>query len=114
MKRGDVVIVDYPYSDRMGSKVRPALVVASDPINQTADTIIVAISKSTHRASATQFFIDISTPDGRQTGLRQPSMVQCENILTIDQKFILGNIGRLSDQMMVQAEACLCAALGLP
>jgi mRNA-degrading endonuclease toxin of MazEF toxin-antitoxin module len=27
MKRGDVVIIDFPYSDRTGSKVRPALVV---------------------------------------------------------------------------------------
>ena len=27
MKRGDVVLMDYPFSDGTGSKVRPALVV---------------------------------------------------------------------------------------
>ena len=29
MKRGDVVLMDYPFSDGTGSKVRPALVVSS-------------------------------------------------------------------------------------
>ncbi len=33
MKRGDVVIIDFPYSDRTGSKVRPSLVVQSDMLN---------------------------------------------------------------------------------
>jgi hypothetical protein len=30
VKRGDVVLVDYPYSDRAGSKVRPCVVVQND------------------------------------------------------------------------------------
>ncbi len=30
MKRGDVVIIDFPYSDRTGGNVRPSLVVQSD------------------------------------------------------------------------------------
>ena len=30
MKRGDVVLVDYPFSEGGGSKVRPALIVLGD------------------------------------------------------------------------------------
>ena len=30
MKRGDVVEVDWPYSDLTGSKIRPAVVVQAD------------------------------------------------------------------------------------
>lgn len=53
VSRGDIVLVDYPFSDRTGSKVRPALVVQADAINrQTTDTILASISRSTHRASA--------------------------------------------------------------
>ena len=33
--RGDVVLVDYPFSDRTGSKVRPALVVQNDVTLET-------------------------------------------------------------------------------
>jgi mRNA interferase MazF len=79
--RGDVVLVDFPFSDRTGSKVRPALVVQADTLNRRiTDTILASISRSAHRASATQLFIDISVPEGAGSGLRQNSMIQCENL----------------------------------
>lgn len=34
VQRGDVVVVDFPYSDQTGSKLRPALVVQADALNQ--------------------------------------------------------------------------------
>lgn len=114
VSRGDVVLVDYPFSDRTGSKVRPALAVQTDTLNQRiTDTILVAISRSTHRASATQLLIDLKTPDGAQSGLRQDSMVQCENILTFDQRLVIAKIGSLSAPMMRQVDDCLRAALEL-
>jgi mRNA interferase MazF len=83
--RGDIVLVDDPFSDRTGSKVRPALVVQSDALNnRITDTILAAISRSMHRSSAVQVLIEISTPEGARTGLRQDSMIQCENLLTYD------------------------------
>ena len=89
VSRGDVVLVDYPFSDRKGSKVRPALIVQSDALNyRIDDTILASISRSTHRASNTQLFIDISSADGATSGLRQDSMVQCEILLTYDQGLI--------------------------
>lgn len=45
VRRGDIVLVDYPYSDGTGSKVRPCLVVQSDHNNlRLDDTIVVTIS----------------------------------------------------------------------
>ena len=94
VQRGDIVLIDYPFSDRTGSKLRPALVVQSDALNaRIDDTIVVAISRSTHRASATQLLIEIGTPDGQQSGLKHDSMVQCENILTVDRQFVIRGIG---------------------
>ena len=114
VSRGDVVLVDYPFSDRTGSKVRPALVVQTDTLNhRMTDTILVAISRSTHRASATQLFIDLKTPEGAQSGLRQDSMVQCENILTFDQRLIIASIGSLVSPLMQRIDACLKTALHL-
>ena len=43
MKRGDVVIIDFPYSDRTGSKVRPSLVVQADALNTIRCDVILAI-----------------------------------------------------------------------
>lgn len=113
--RGDIVLVDYPFSDRTGSKVRPALVVQADALNtRITDTILAAISRSTHRASATQLLIELSTPDGAQSGLRQNSMIQCENLLTFDQRQIIAKIGGLTHGLMQQIDRCLKTALELP
>lgn len=62
MKRGDVVLVDFPYSDQTGSKLRPALVVQADALNQKLDDTILALITSSKRrmvGSATQLFIDV-------------------------------------------------------
>jgi mRNA interferase MazF len=114
VSRGEIVLVDYPFSDRTGSKVRPALIVQTDALNKRIDdTILAAISRSTHRASATQILIDIGTAEGKATGLRQNSMIQCENLLTYDQRLIIRTIGRLSLPMMQQINDCLRKALDL-
>lgn len=92
VRRGDIVLVDFPYSDRTGSKVRPALVVQAD----------------------VQLDIDITAEHGPQTGLRLPSVVQCENLITYDQALIVRTLGRLPSAAAQQIDACLKAALGIP
>ena len=65
--RGDVVLVDYPFSSGSGFKRRPALVVQNDRDNGRLATTIVAMITS-HPArvyEATQLLIDSSTPEGR-------------------------------------------------
>ena len=117
VQRGDIVIVDYPYSDQIRSKIRPALVVQSDIWNQRLDdTIIASITSSRHRrvGAPTQYFIDTTTTDSEQTGLRFNSIVQCENLLTYNRNRILSVIGSLSDAAMQQVDACLKASLGIP
>ena len=114
MKRGDIVIVDYPYSDKGGSKVRPALVVQADAKNnQLTDTIIALITSRLHRLLDTHLVIDIATPAGKRTGLRLQSAVQCENLYTIDQKMVLTTIGKLGADAMRQIDDKLRLALAL-
>jgi mRNA interferase MazF len=115
VRRGDVVLVDYPYSDRTGSKVRPCVVVQGDLNNQRLDdTIVVTISsRSQHANEPTQLLIDLSTPAGRQSGLLFTSTIQCANILTVDCDFILRKIGALPPDAMLELNDCLRAALGI-
>lgn len=114
--RGEIVLIDFLYSDRSGRKVRPALVVQSDVLNQYIDDTILAVITSSSRrrvGSSTQYFIDISTEEGIQTGLHMNSIVQCENLVTQDQDMILQVIGSLSDSVMKQIDICLKFALGI-
>jgi mRNA interferase MazF len=117
VQRGDVVMVDWLFSDRTGSKRRPALVVQADAYNTALDdTILALITGSARRrvGAATQLEIDIGTPDGLQTGLAINSVVQCENLVTVDRQFIQRIRGRLSVAMMQKVNDCLKAALEVP
>src|SRR5262247_4891705 len=81
VQRGDVVLVDYPYATGGGTKVRPVLVVQNDQDNQRLlNTIVAQITSVTRRAlEPTQLLIEIATPAGQQSGLRQNSVVNCVN-----------------------------------
>src|SRR5690242_9302283 len=116
MKRGDVVLVDFPNSDRTGSKLRPALVVQADTLNQKLDDTILALITSSKRrmvGSTTQLFIDVSTADGKKTGLRLDSIVQCENLVTYEQSLLGKQLGEFSPILMASVDNCLRAALAL-
>src|SRR5436309_526594 len=114
VKRGDVVLVQFTFADRPGTKPRPALVVQDDALNARLTNTILASISSNFRGTATQLFIDISTSEGTRSGLRHNSVVLCENLTTIDQSKIRRVIGSLSTQTMHQIDGCLKAALGLP
>jgi len=113
--RGEVVLVDYPFSDRTGSKVRPCVVVQSDRNNQRLhDTIVVTISSRSQQAGEpTHLIVDVATPAGQQSGLLFTSTIQCSNILTVDTDFILRKIGTLDVDAMLRLDDCLRAALGI-
>ena len=116
VRRGEIVIVDYPYSDQIGRKVRPALVVQADTWNERLDnTILASITSSRNQriGDSTLYFIDIAAANGQQTGLRLNSIVQCKNLITYDQSRIRGVIGSLSDAAMEEIDTCLKAALGI-
>lgn len=116
VQRGDVVMVDWLFSDRTGSKRRPALVVQADAYNTALDDTILALITGSGRrrvGAATQLEIDIATPDGMQTGLVINSVIQCENLVTVDRKFIERVRGRLSASLMQKVNDCLKAALAV-
>ena len=116
VQRGDVVMVDFPYSDRTGSKVRPAVVLQSDRWNNALEDIILApvTSSGKRRVNAdTQLLIAVSSPTNSGTGLRMDSIVQCENLITYDQALIVRKIGELSAEQMASIDACLKSVLGL-
>ena len=116
MRRGDIVIVAFPYVAGGGGKNRPALVVQCDRDNQRlSNTIVEMVTGNTRYAQTepTQLLIDPSTPDGKPSGLSYPSAVKCGNLYTIDQRDVIATIGSLPPLLMAQVATCLKAALEL-
>jgi mRNA interferase MazF len=114
--RGDVVIVDFPFTDIRLSKVRPALVVQNDADNAHRRKAVIALITGNLRMDGdpSHLLIDPATPDGSSSGLHGPSLVSCNNLFTIEQGGIIRTIGSLSAPSMARIDACLKVALELP
>src|SRR4051794_31547019 len=112
MNRGEVVLVDWLFSDRTGSKLRPAVVVQADFLNGLIeDTVLVQITSTRHGIPGTEVELD----PARETasGLLHVSYASCTNLLTADPSFIDQTIGVLSDAIMQQIGDCLKRVLQL-
>lgn len=112
--RADAVVARFPYVGGRGFKVRPAIVVQCDRLNQKIDnTILVMVTGNTSLAKAepTQFLIDPASAEGASSGLSMPSAVKCENLATVPQVDILDTIGKLSDVLKLKLNDCLRAVL---
>jgi mRNA interferase MazF len=116
IQRGDIVIVDFPFTDIRASKVRPALVVQNDVDNARRRKTIIALITGNLRMDGdpSHLFLDPTTPDGASSGLQGPSLVACNNLFTIEQRGILRTIGTIPAPIMARIDACLKVALGLP
>ena len=113
MNRGDVVLVDWPFTDRTGSKLRPAVVVQADYLNGLIDdTILVQITSKSHAIPGAEVAIDPAQETW--SGLLIPSFASCTNLLTAEQALIDQTIGHLTPAAMQQIDACLKAVLQLP
>src|SRR5262249_42714579 len=110
MNRGEGVKVDWPFSDRMGSKTRPAVVVQADFLNGLIDdTILVQITGTRHGLPGTEVEIDPSVETA--CGLTKICYASCTNVLTLDQSLVLAAVGLVSDALLRQIEACLKTVL---
>ena len=115
LSRGDVVLVQFPYSSGAGSKLRPAVVVQPDHNNRRlTNVILVPVTTTIQRAGeSTQYLVDALSATGKAAGLRHTSVVSCENLTTVAQSLVRRRLGRLPQEAMDQVNDCLKAALGL-
>jgi len=113
MKRGEVVEVDWLFTDMTGSKRRPAVVVQGDFLNGLIDdTILVQITSTRHGIPGTEVLLDPAVETA--SGLRRACVASCMNVATFNQMRILRNLGVLSDAAMREIVDCLKQVLELP
>ncbi|MEW6542670.1 MAG: type II toxin-antitoxin system PemK/MazF family toxin [Nitrospirota bacterium] len=90
---GDVVLVNFVFSDESGVKRRPALVLSVPRYHQKRrETIVAAITSNVSRI----LFGDFKLNDWRQSGLLHPSVVTGV-VRTIKQDMIHRKLGSASE-----------------
>ena len=107
-KHGDIVLVDFGFSEGVGSKKRPALAISSDEYHRGRQEVIVAaITGNTKRA----LFGDTKIDKWKEAGLIYPSLVT-GIIRTIKGAMIIRKLGILLPQDFQRVQKNLGKAMG--
>jgi mRNA interferase MazF len=104
-----VVRVPFPFTDRVASKNRPALVLSdAAAFNSPSGHLVLAMITSAKNAP---WPLDCPIEDLESAGLPAPSVVRCK-LFTLDVRLIRGALGRLNAKdaaRVAQAQARLFA-----
>ena len=97
-KRGDVILALFPDSNLQTAKRRPVLIVQADDLQTNLPQIIVAMitSNLSRKSHPSRILIELSAPDGKQSGLLSDSLVATDNLATLHEKFIDKKLGSLT------------------
>ena len=106
-RRGEVWLVNFnPGRGSEQRGVRPALVIQNDTGNIYASTTIVAAITSTIK----EFPVTVVLSPG-EGGLKQRSMINLAQLLTIDKGRLQKRLGHLSDAVMEQVNEAVRVSL---
>ncbi|MDE2662462.1 MAG: type II toxin-antitoxin system PemK/MazF family toxin [Gemmatimonadota bacterium] len=88
----DVVVVPFPFTDRLASRRRPALVVSSESFHAEHEQSILAMITTTRAGWPS----DVSIRRWREAGLHVPCRVRFK-LFTLDHSLILRRVGGLAE-----------------
>lgn len=107
-KKGDVVLVSFPFTDLNGVKIRPAVVVSQK--NNKQDIVLAFIS-SQKKFARNSNSVAVKATNGN--GLKVDSIIRLDKVATIEQSLVLGTIGRLENSTVKNCNQKLKAVFGL-
>lgn len=111
LKRGDIVLLPYPFTDLTHLKARPALVISSDRFNGVnPDAVFMCISKSEY-STPFDLRVDSNDPMFCSTGLRFPSTFRIAKIVTLEKKIAQRKLGHADANLLSKIEIRLKSLL---
>lgn len=115
IKRGDIILIKFPFTDLTSIKVRPALVVSSDQYNNASnDAIFMLITSKISNSFMEDFIVDSNHPEFSATGLKQPSLFKIDRIVILSKTIAARKLGEAGPQIMNEISLRLKKVLAIP
>lgn len=109
-KPGDIILVNFPFTDLVSSKVRPAIVITA----KGEDIIIIGIfSKIPEIIQESWFIIEETSEYFTSTGLKKKSIIKTEKIAVVHTSIVKKTLGSLQEDIFTKVKEKLKKTLGL-
>ncbi len=99
MKKGDLILIPFPFTDLTGSKKRPALILKESKL----DVTVCFISTQLHLQESS----DMQLQPNPKNGLKKNSLLRIGKIATIDKSLVIGKLGELSKKEIQELDSLL-------
>lgn len=107
-KKGDVVLIPFPFTDLTSAKTRPAVIVSMGSYEQATGNFMVAMITSVPQFTP----YDYEVKDWQTANLLAPSWVRTK-IATINPRLVRYKPGSLTKTDIIEVEKRIRLALGL-
>lgn len=104
LKKGDIVLLPFPFTDLKNTKIRPALVLWTDSRDVT---VCFISSQKIDYLNPEEFIINSSDPEFQKTGLKVKSKVIVSKIVTLEYNLIKRKLGSLGNEYMSKLDNVL-------
>jgi len=101
-EQGELVVAFLLFSEQIGAKKRPALVISNTSYNKKSEDIILL--KITSQAKKTDYDIPLNQEDLAEGKLKVESQVMVDNPVTTYKGLIESKIGRISNQKLLEVK----------
>jgi mRNA interferase MazF len=110
--RGDIVLLDVPFSDLSATRRRPAIVISNDRYNAAlADMIVVALTTS-GTAGHGAYSFEITNADLVAGAGNQPTRVRVDKVYTLLQASVVKTFGKVNDATLARIGQMLADLCG--
>jgi len=96
---GDVVLLEYPYTDLRGVKLRPAIVLKD---TNDSDFILARVTSQSRQAE-----YDLDVKDWKEAGLLKPSVIRVHKLASLETKLVKRTMGKLSTSDIENLSQCI-------
>ena len=103
--KGDVIVIDFPFSNLKISKRRPVLIIK---VPQGEDILVAQITSDSYEKDLE---IKISDADFESGSLKRQSVIRIDKIASIEQSLIKYKIGALKKEKFHQIIDKICSYL---
>ena len=111
-KRGDVVLVKFPYSDLVSYKGRQALIVQDETVETgLSQRVLIQITSNLDRTGDTRVLVRKDSPDGQARGILSDAVIVADQLATVLPREIDKVMGCCT--CMPEVETALRRLLGL-
>ncbi|HBX49801.1 MAG TPA: hypothetical protein DEH02_01900 [Bacteroidales bacterium] len=105
MKKGDIVLIPFPFTDLTGIKTRPAVILIAEVADVTVSFITTQVKW--------QEQFDLLLEPTKKNGLKKTSLIRLSKLATIDTDLLIGRLGSIDTKQIEKLNLNLKSLLQL-